>query len=129
MFLTVSVEWHCPEPSTTTLAKGSGKPVKLDRGRYKKRVLCSSGVRLRSCQRVKRYWHVKTQLNLFLFLLTLRFLFAKLQKPTDKAQPDRKTVRRARRQKGRQLSADTSCRFNLFWHYCVLWGFPLWIHV
>lgn len=28
MFFTVSVEWHCPEPSTTTLANGSGSRKK-----------------------------------------------------------------------------------------------------
>lgn len=26
VFFTVSVEWHCPDPSTTILAKGSGSP-------------------------------------------------------------------------------------------------------
>ena len=26
MFFTVSVEWHCPDPSTTIFAKGSGSP-------------------------------------------------------------------------------------------------------
>lgn len=52
-----------------------------------------------------------------------RFLFAKLQKSTGKLQSDRNTVRRARRQKGRQiLHAGSTCSGTIMFCRVCLCG-------
>lgn len=108
MFLTVSVEWHCPEPSTTTLAKGSGRPVKADSGRWK-------GKRWAKC--ADACW------------ITVEIIITKTKRETERRRQTHcsQTGRQSDRQGDRQEDSSQQilgCRFDLFYRYRVLWNFP-----
>lgn len=67
--MTVSVEWHWPDPSTTTLAKGSGRPAGKQLIVHRVRFIGTSNKNVRSAKNLPPNQKICNFLSVFSFQL------------------------------------------------------------
>lgn len=71
----MSVEWHCPEPSTTTLAKGSGRPARGGEDTTQLEIILKLKINLKFPDQLKQFYTFRRLKSFFLLQFLMVYLY------------------------------------------------------